>query len=77
MDREEAKGLFEYYDGSIPNEDVIDKIFNELESRICENCEYWAKDIRMCDNKDSFAYDSKATVVKGDGCNKFERKSSE
>ena len=58
---------------SDPIYNMIDRIYDDFESQTCDNCKHWAKDIRMCDNKDSFAYDSKATVVKGDGCNKWEQ----
>ena len=53
--------------------DFINKIYDDFESRTCENCVYWAKSIHMCDNKESFAYKFKATVVKDDGCNNFEK----
>jgi len=54
--------------------DLINEIHDDFESRVCDNCWYWAKNKRKCDNPDAFAYDSNATVVKGDGCNKFVRK---
>ncbi len=55
--------------------EFVDKIYDDFDSQICANCKHWDKQIRMCNNKDSFAYDFKATVVQGDGCNKFARRS--
>ena len=72
MTREEARTVS--YEQGNGDDLVVDEIYDDFESRICGNCKHWNKQVRMCDNKDSFAYDAKATVVQGDSCNKFEEK---
>jgi len=51
--------------------DLIDEIFDDFESRTCENCVYFDR-IGACSNNESIAYD--CLSVDDFGCNKFERK---
>jgi len=76
LTREEAIVKYTYRsDGTVDTilMKVINEIFDDLENRVCSDCHYWAKNIHMCNNKKSFVYKFKATVLKGDGCNCFER----
>ena len=71
MTREEA--LYMLNDGLYDNEEVINKIYDDFESRTCENCKYYefisSVDSYFCTNKES-----SAKFVSSDfGCNRFER----
>jgi len=48
----------------------IDEIYDDFESRICKNCEYYKNGICVCDNSLLVAY----AVDKDFGCNKFKKK---
>ena len=58
---------------------IIDKIYNDLESRTCENCKYYGAEhehishpnYRTCINTESFTYMQEPNFK--DGCNNFER----
>ena len=63
--------------------EVIDMIYDDFESRVCENCKYAEKIIGcpcchhgfMCKNKSVIMYHAESMRVSSDfGCNKFERK---
>ena len=50
---------------------LIDKIYDDFESRVCENCEYYSR-IGSCENKESYCFDQ--LVYDDFGCNRFERR---
>jgi len=82
MTREKAQEeLYSYvYDDSLESghltADLITKIYDDFESRTCDNCK-WLTDLGFCVNlksigngKDRFEDSIKSDI----GCNKFERK---
>jgi len=74
--REKAKKLYD----EDPQEDcmgLIDAIYNEFESRVCENCNHWNKNGKQCLNEQSIAYTSEEAIDYDDGCNKFKRKDNQ
>jgi len=82
MTREEAKERIERYCGDNPIyvfvkkyiSSLIDEIYDDSESRICENCEHWSEEKKQCFNEESIAFTSQEAVYYDDGCNKFVRK---
>ncbi len=54
--------------------EVVDMIFDDLESIICKNCEFYDKELKACKNDDSIAFTSKAAIYDGDGCNEWMKK---
>lgn len=52
--------------------EVIDKIYDDFESRTCINCNYYVDYPNVCCNSDSLLCSE--FVDKDFGCNKFERK---
>ncbi len=56
-------------------DELIDKIYNDFESRICGNCEFYEKYNSVCCNGDSPLCSE--VVDKNFGCNEFERKTNE
>lgn len=79
MAREEVKSYIDDYEPVYPNavKDIIDDIYDDFESRTCENCKYYfihmlKADEMQCKNHNSFTHQS--AVIKSDGCNKHERK---
>jgi len=80
MTREEAQ-TFHYnsmpVDGVINQFDVsmkINEIYDDFESRICENCEHYFENGKQCLNEESIAFTSQEAIYYDDGCNKFKRK---
>ena len=58
---------------------VVDKIYDDFESRTCKNCKHFqvyddSKMLGECINKESIAFTSCEAIYGDDGCNKFERK---
>ena len=90
MNREEAKEYFrinyESPDGdyALDAEDteyVIDKVYDDFESRTCVNCKYLnitlISDFMLCDKKVSSTHGTwKSEINKDFGCNKFKRKNN-
>ena len=83
MNRENAKdNLFAFVDKgltmeSISFEQAIDDIFDDFESRTCENCK-WYDGSHKCNNENSIAHNSDNRVYTHDGCKEeFERKDIE
>lgn len=83
MTREDAKGMWiENINVSTKAQyfSIVDCIYNELESRICENCKHSRTgvidNIILCNLKvsENYNYTWKSQVDKDFGCNKFERK---
>ena len=85
MTREEAKEylgetLKDFYDIDYDCDFIVDKIYDDFESRTCENCRNWSQEhitIGLClmevsemDIPDL----SKYSTSNNFGCNKFERK---
>lgn len=72
MDREEAHKI--YYPISGVNlsgeKDLIDKIYDDFESRTCESCEYLEI---LCENEESIVFEM-AINRKDFGCNKWKQK---
>ena len=61
-----------YYISGDNAEAMIDMLFDDIESRICENCEFYDKELKACKNDDSIAFTSRAAIYPDDGCNKWE-----
>jgi hypothetical protein len=53
---------------------IIDKIYDDFESRTCENCKHYINKpiISYCNNDNSMAYNLEENLVRSDGCNKWE-----
>jgi len=86
MNRDEAKELIVDGYGISGLGEAVDKIYDDFESRICENCEHseyhYQQDILECHklyeemNQRCYKCETDITifeVVKTFGCNKFER----
>ena len=68
-------------------EDRIDEIYDDFESRVCENCKYWEENINMLKKRTGDGDCHKEIDEIGDmynsytskdfGCNKFEPKIKE
>ena len=50
---------------------VIDEIKMEPDHIKCSNCQYWSKQVKLCNNRESFAFIYSCKVKGDDGCNKF------
>ena len=83
MTREEAKSKLTCYGYSqnkpLADYKVIDQIYDDIESRICENCKHYNMDtaVYYCDTYDIVMINDDntiRTVDKDFGCNKFVRK---
>lgn len=84
MTREEAKdSLFRFIERDMTMKNIsfeiaIDAIYDDFESRICENCKYSSviqgTDRLFCGCDEA---EQLPTVNKDFGCNKFERKTDE
>ena len=55
-------------------EEIINEIFDDFESKTCENCKHYDKYHSKCLNQYSIAYKAYSNIVSSDGCNKFEAK---
>jgi hypothetical protein len=58
---------------------IINTIYDNFESKTCENCEYFliycgSKQSGTCNNEDSIAYTSEESIYGDDGCNKWENR---
>lgn len=81
MKREEAKHLLQWnidYNESIEyNESIIDEVFDDFESRVCENCKYfiwndrYVTDYGTCEKGIGITFRGDCEVNKDFGCNKF------
>lgn len=73
MDRDEAHNelpTINSYTQWVEIHDVVDKIYDDFESRICENCKFYEKNPNICCNSNSRLW---AEVVDNNfGCNQFE-----
>ena len=75
MTREEAYDKWLNRDGDVEVSDIVDIIYDDLESRTCENCEHSVKEdkkfspVWFCGGALKYSQ-----VQKDFGCNKFEAK---
>jgi len=81
MTKEEAKKILVFQSNHKHNSSTIpqtvDEIYDDFESRICENCEHWSEEKKQCFNEESIAFTSQEAIYCDDGCNKFKRKTDE
>jgi len=79
MTREEAKEAY----NEDPQEDcmgLIDTVYDDFKSRICENCKYNTgkhKESAYCTNEDSYACYNEYYLEPSFGCNVFKRKNNQ
>jgi len=76
MNREEALETFWVSEAGAIGEAIVHEIYDDFESRTCENCKHWSKEKKQCLNVESIAYTSQEAIYYDDGCNKFVRKVS-
>lgn len=79
MTRDEALRLLnKHNDDDVASVDVIkqfiNQVYDDFESRTCENCEFYKEENKQCTNEASIAYTSQEAIYFDDGCNKFEKK---
>lgn len=78
MTREEAKNLYSHFD-KFNRDAIVDRIYDDIESRVCENCEYIEygtfDDMIYCSiDCSSNKYRKEKSVTRDFGCNLFKRK---
>jgi len=61
-------------EGCFDDGEMMNELFDDLESRVCENCIHYFENGKKCLNEESIAYTSQEAVYYDDGCNKFGRK---
>jgi len=84
MNREEAKEYaFKLEERLYPFDKkslamIIDKIYDDFESRTCENCEYYIHTLEdwSCSNVKSILYTYEYALERDETCTKFERKAT-
>ncbi len=91
MTREEAKEII-YYSSfekgkyGLTKDNIfklINRIYDDFESRVCKNCKYYNPAHKVCENRKNiqpFEIDNKYVNIFTDGnfgCNRFERKEDE
>ena len=77
MTREEAERIAKAQDigiGSKFTSEFISDIYDDFESRTCENCRYYNSKYEYCDNSNSVCNHLVVDIDKDFGCNKFERR---
>jgi len=62
--------------------EIINEIFDDIESRTCENCKYYKEEGNYCNNEENeiFEFDNYKKMKVPDwkfSCNRFERKKDE
>ena len=68
----------DWQENGITLSEMLNKVYDEFESRTCDNCKYSIelefgthKGVEFCHNDNSICQD--LIVTQDDGCNKFER----